>query len=308
VRSEEANVGLDPVTAMLNDQVNAVRATAPPPTVQSMRDGYALFIEQVGTAETMSKVEELEVEGLPSLSFTPPECDDGLLVWFHGGGWTISEPRYALNEVDRLAVAARCRAISVGYRLAPEYPFPEPQLDGITAANWCVEHAKALGADPRRVAVGGDSAGGNLAAVAGQRVDGLCAQVLVYPAADLRAERRASYPHLEGYFLDGPAIDFFYTSAAGEADLDDPILSPAAASDELLAASPPTLVITAEYDPLRDDGVDYAALLARHGVAVETRHYEHQMHGFLSWPELSADARDAIETAGRFLAGWFDAD
>jgi acetyl esterase len=284
-----------------------VRADAPPPTVESIRAGYAQFIEQIGTTTTTCKVEPIDVEGLASLSFTPPDCGDGLLVWFHGGGWVISGPEHAINEVDRLAVAANCRAISVGYHLAPEHPFPKPQLDGIVAATWCVANAEALGADPRKVAVGGDSAGGNLAAVAGQRVDGLCAQVLVYPGCDLRAETRAAAPHPEGYILDKETIDFFLSCALADADAENPIISPQLAMPQLLAASPPTLVITAEYDPLRDESFTYAASLRAAGVHVETRHYEHQTHLFFSMPEALEEARDAIGTAGAFLAAQFDA-
>ena len=298
---------LNPVTAQINELVQAFRATAPPPTVEAMRSGYAQFIEQIGTTSTTSKVEPIDVDGLASLSFTPPECSDGLLVWYHGGGWVISSPELAINEVDRLAVAARCRAISVGYGLAPEHPFPGPQLDGIVAANWCVANAKGLGADPRKVAVGGDSAGGNLAAVAAQRVDELCAQVLVYPGCDLRSATREAQPYAEGYFLDREAIEFFLSCAVGDADVATPMISPQLAMTDILETVPPAIVITAEYDPLRDDGRTYAATLAAAGIHVETRHYDEQMHGFFSMPEALDDARDAISVAGAFLAAQFDA-
>jgi len=300
-------VPLNPVTAQINDQVQAFRETAPPPTVEALRTGYAQFIEQVGTTTTACKVEPIDVEGMPSLSFTPPECGDGLLVWFHGGGWVISAPEHAVNEVDRLAVAAKCRAISVGYHLAPEHPFPEPQLDAVVAGMWCVANAKDLGADPRKVAVGGDSAGGNLAAVAAQRVDDLCAQVLVYPGTDLRQTTIDAQPYPEGYFLDRASIEFFLHCAIGDADVDDAIISPQLASRDILASVPAALVITAEYDPLRDDGRAYAEALRGAGVHVETLQFDEQMHGFFSMPEALDDARAAIEAAGAFLAARFDA-
>jgi acetyl esterase len=300
-------VPLNEVTAQINSLVVGLREGAPPLAVDTMRAGYAQFIEQIGTSETTCKVEPIDVDGIASLSFTPPDCGDGLLVWYHGGGWVISSPDDAINEVDRLAVAAKCRAISVGYGLAPEHPFPRPQLDAVVAANWCVAHAKELGAHPGKVAVGGDSAGGNLAAVAAQRVDGLCAQVLVYPGCDLRAETRAAQPYAEGYILDRESIDFFMSCAAGDADLGDPMVSPQLAMTEILAAAPPALVITAEYDPLRDDGRTYAETLRAAGVHVETQHYDEQVHLFFSMPEALEDARHAIETAGAFLAARFDA-
>jgi acetyl esterase len=299
-------VPLNPVTAQINDAVLALRADAPPPTVEALRDGYCQFIDQVGTAETTCTVEPIDVEGMDSLLFTPPEHGDGLLVWYHGGGWVINDPQHARNEVDRLAVAAGCRAISVGYHLAPEAPFPAPQLDAVVAASWCVANAASLGVDPAKVAVGGDSAGGNLAAVAAQRVDGLCGQVLVYPACDLTDAHREAAPHREGYFLDGVHIEFFLACAGGDTvDLTDPMLSPLLQMDELLSEVPPALVITAEYDPLRDDGFAYAEALRAAGVVVEARHYDEQMHGFFSMPEILDDAKDAVATAGAFLAKRF---
>jgi acetyl esterase len=298
-------MALDPVTAQINDLVQAVRKDAPPLTVPAVREGWAQLIAQVGTVETQCKVESIDVGGLEAMSFTPPSCDDGLVVWFHGGGWVVGSPSTAVNEVDRLAVAARCRAVSVDYRLAPEHPFPASQLDGIAAATWCLGHATELDADSRCVAVGGDSAGGNLAAVAAQRVAGLCAQVLVYPGCDLRAERRAHFEHAQGYLLDADSIDFFFAQV-GTADLSDPLVSPIFADASTLAASPPALVITAEYDPLRAEVGEYAGKLRNAGVAVDELHFDRQMHGFFSMPEVLEDARIAIERAASFLTAQFE--
>jgi acetyl esterase len=297
-------MALDPVTAQINDLVQSVRKDAPPLTVSAVREGWAQLIGQVGTTETQCKVESIAVGELPALSFTPPSCDDGLVVWFHGGGWVIGSPSTAVNEVDRLAVAARCRVISVDYRLAPEHPFPASQQDGVASAAWCLEHAAELDADPRCVAVGGDSAGGNLAAVAAQRVPGLCAQVLVYPGCDLSAERRAHFDHAEGYLLDADGIEFFFQQV-GDADLHDPLVSPMFADRATLAASPPALVITAEYDPLRVECGEYAAKLRAAGVTVDELHFDRQMHGFFSMPEVLEDARIAVERAASFLDDQF---
>lgn len=300
------DMALDPVTAQINDLVQAVKKGGSEPTVEVMREGWAQLIAQVGTTETQCKVEPMEVGNLAALSFTPPSCDDGLVVWFHGGGWVVGSTSTAVNEVDRLALGSRSRIISVEYRLAPEHPFPASQLDGVAAAAWCLEHAGDLDADPRRVAVGGDSAGGNLAAVAAQRVAGLCAQILVYPGCDLTQERRSSFVHTEGYLLDGDSIDFFFQQV-GSADLRDPLVSPMFAEKSVLAASPPALVITAEYDPLRAECAEYASMLRDAGVAVDELHFEHQMHGFFSMPEVLEDARTAIERAASFLNGRFAA-
>jgi acetyl esterase len=297
-------MALDPVTDQINDLVQAVRRDAPPMTVDTVREGWAQLIAQVGTTETQCKVESITVGDLPALSFTPPSCDDGLVVWFHGGGWVVGSPETATNEVDRLAAAARCRVVSVDYRLAPEHPFPAAQLDGVAAATWCLEHAGDLDADRRCVAVGGDSAGGNLAAVAAQRVRGLCAQVLVYPGCDLTAERRARFEHGEGYLLDAEGIEFFFQQV-GAADLRDPLVSPMFADAATLAATPPALVITAEYDPLRVECAEYAVRLRDAGVTVDELHFDRQMHGFFSMPEVLEDARLAIERAASFLSDRF---
>jgi acetyl esterase len=299
-------VPLNPQTAAINDLVLAARASAPPPTAGLMRESYAALIEAT-TTERVSTVEPIEVAGLPSLLLTPPVCDGGLLVWFHGGGWTINSPELSINETDRLATAARCRCVSVGYRLAPEHPFPAPQLDAIDATRWCLEHLGDLGDPAARVAVGGDSAGGNLAAVAAQRVAPLCAQLLVYPAVDLRVERRGGYEHAEGYALDAAAMDFFYAQSTGDTDLADPLVSPLLASSDVLSSVPPALIVSAEYDPLTAEGREYAAALRAAGVDVEVDHYDDEMHLFFSLPGVLDGSKRAIDRAGAFLAGRFAA-
>ncbi len=286
-------------TKQLNDALLAARAAAPPPTPERLREGYALLMGAVATTP-VSKVEEVDAGGLRALLFTPPEAGDGLCVWFHGGGFVISSPELATAEVDRLAVVARSRVLSVEYRLAPEHPLPAAQHDALAATRWALERAGTLGADGRRVAVGGDSAGGNLAAVAGQRVAGLRAQVLVYPAADLRGDR--PLPHDEGYALDAATMAAFVDAAAsGGVYLADPLVSPLLAPVELLAASPPTLLVTAEYDPGRDDARAYGEALRAAGVEVTALHFDDQMHLFFSLPQLLEGARTAIDAAGAFL-------
>jgi acetyl esterase len=292
---------LDPVTQSINDVVMAVRAASPAPTVKDMREGYEVAIELIGSKETVCDVQEVAVGGLHALLFTPPVHDDGLLVWFHGGGFVIGSAALSRNEVDRLAVAARCRAVSVDYRLAPEHRPPAAQYDAIAAATWCVANATHLGIDPARIAVGGDSAGGNLAIVAAQRVEGLAAQVLVYPGVNLAVEVLDDLPYQEGYFLDRQALDLFKECCEGEIDGSDPLVSPIRSSAAVLAAVPPAYIVTAEYDPIRDQGFEYASALRDAGVEVESEHFESQMHGFFSMPELIEDARVVIEHAGAFI-------
>ncbi len=299
-------MALNAQTEALNAAMQAARATAPPPTPESVREAYERLISLTAAPAPASRVEEVDVAGCPSLLVTPPEVDDGLLVWFHGGGFVLNSPQLSLTEVDRLAVAARCRCVSVGYRLSPEHPLPAAQHDAIAAATEAIDRAPALGADPRKVAVGGDSAGGNLAAVAAQRVAGLCAQLLVYPAVDLRDVPLEDRPHAEGYALDAATMDFFTSQALrGGVDPADPLVSPLLASPAVLAATPPALVVTCEYDPIRDDGRRYAAALRAAGVRVEELRYDDEMHLFFSLPEILDGAKRAIAEAGEFLATAF---
>jgi acetyl esterase len=299
-------VPLNPQSAAINDAIVAARLDAPLPTPETMREGYAALIAATGTNERTCKVEQIDVAGLPSLLLTPPSCDDGLLVWFHHGGFVINSPELSLNETDRLAVAARSRCVNVGYRLAPEHKLPAAQLDAIDAARWCLANAHQLGVDPAKVAVGGDSAGGNLAAVCAQRVPGLCAQLLAYAALDLREERIATYPYQEGYLLDRATLEYFAEQSTGTIDLADPLVSPLLADRDALASTPPALVITAEFDPLVNDGREYVAALRAAGVTVEHRHFDDEMHIFMSMPELLDGARVALEQAGAFLARQFN--
>jgi acetyl esterase len=295
-------VPLNPQSARVNDAIVAARADGPLQTAELARSGYASLIAATGTTERICKVEPIDVAGLPSLLLTPPSCDDGLLVWFHGGGFVISSPELSVNETDRLAVAARSRCVSVGYHLSPEVKLPTPQLDAIAATRWCIANAGELGVDPTRVAVGGDSAGGNLAAVCAQRVAGLCAQLLVYPAVDLRPEHRAAYRYADGYILDGATMEFFAEESLGAFDPADPLVSPALADRDVLATTPPALVVTAEFDPLVDDGREYVDALRAAGVTVELLHFDDEMHLFISMPEILDGARVAIDQAGSFLA------
>jgi acetyl esterase len=296
---------LDPVTQSINDVVMTMRAAAPTPSVQDLREGYEVAIELIGAKETACDVQHVAVGGLPALLFTPPVHDDGLLVWFHGGGFVIGSAALSRNEVDRLAVASRCRAVSVDYRLAPEHRPPAAQYDAIAAATWCVANAAHLGVDPARIAVGGDSAGGNLAAVAAQRVAGLAAQVLIYPGVHLSVDVLDDLPYQEGYFLDRATLDLFAACCEGEIDGADPLVSPILASRDVLGAVPPAYIATAEYDPIRDQGLAYANALRAAGVDVVAEHFDSQMHGFFSMPEIIDDARGAIEHAGAFIARQF---
>jgi len=210
-----------------------------------------------------------------------------LVVFFHGGGWVIG----GLDSYDS-ACRLICRdagvhVLAVDYRLAPEHPAPAGVDDAYAAYRWAREHAVELGADPRRVAVGGDSAGGNLAAVVSRLArdtgDPLPAlQWLIYPSTELRGSTRSRSMFGSGFLLTKHDMEFFeghYLDGSG-LDAADPLVSPLRAED--LAGLPPALVVTAGFDVLRDEGDRYAARLGEAGVAVDHRRMSSMIHGFIN--------------------------
>lgn len=206
------------------------------------------------------------------------------LLFFHGGGWTIGDLDTHDVVCRQLANGARCAVFSVDYRLAPEHPFPAAVDDCIAATDYVHKNAAALGVDAGRIAVGGDSAGGNLAAVVSihARDSGgppIAFQLLIYPATD----QRGGYPSLQrngqGYLLTRDSMDFFRGCyLPNRADWSDWRASPLLAKD--LSRLPPALVLTAGFDPLVDEGKAYAERLRREGVEVQYREYEDMVHGF----------------------------
>jgi acetyl esterase len=215
------------------------------------------------------------------------------LVFFHGGGWTIGDLDTHDVVCRQLALGARCVVFSVDYRLAPEDPFPAAVEDCFFAAQYISSHASELNVDPRRIAVGGDSAGGNLAAVVAlmARDRGeprLACQLLVYPATDQRCEF-----HGEGYLLTRDGIRFFRGGyLPNTADRTDWRASPLLAASH--ASLPPALVLTAGYDPLVDEGRAYAARLESAGVEVDYKEYSDMVHGFLLFGGVLDTANAAV--------------
>jgi acetyl esterase len=237
-----------------------------------------------------------------------PETDGALptVVLFHGGGWVIGD----LDTHDNMArsICRDCDAVvvSVDYRLAPEAPFPAAVEDAVAATRWAGEHLAELGGS-ETLAVAGDSAGGNLAAVVAQQLrdssgPALAAQLLVYPATDVLGDYPSRQENAEGYFLDVPAMEWFMRHyAAGHSDLADPRLSPLQAPS--LAGLPPAVVVTAEFDPLRDEGAAYATALSAAGVHVDYREFDGMIHGFIDMGPHSTAAQKAVdETCAMFAA------
>ena len=263
-------------------------------------------------------VRDLEVKGatgsLRARHYAPRHVNGSpapLLVFFHGGGFVFGDVDTHDAPCRYLCEHAGAHVLSVEYRLAPEHRFPAAALDAHAAFLWAVENAASLGADPKRVGVAGDSAGGNLSAAAswmavnagGPRP--VC-QILVYPATDRRVAWESLSLFAEGYFLTKESIDWYDLQYSGgdAATLGDPRRTPLAA--ETFAGLPRTLVVTAGFDPLRDEGEAYGAALKKAGVDVTVRRFDSLVHGFFNMVGISETSRNAVvEIAGatRLLLG-----
>jgi acetyl esterase len=246
----------------------------------------------------VASVEERTVGGVPCLIVTPVGSGPmPILVWFHGGGWVIGSAELSLHTAKDLAAGAGCVVVVPDYRLAPEHPFPAAYDDALSVARAVLEQADQLGGDPARVAVGGDSAGGNLAAVAALGVPGLVHQLLAYPVTDATMSQ-PSYGRVErGYLLTASMMRWFVDLYVGDANASDPRISPLFASDDDLATTCAAHVVTAGYDPLGDEGEAYAARLDHVGVPTVVSHYDGQMHGFLTMGASIPTGATALDEA-----------
>jgi acetyl esterase/lipase len=233
------------------------------------------------------------------------------LVFLHGGGWTIGDLDTHDVVCREICNRARCAVVSVDYRLAPEHRFPAAVDDTLAATRWVAGHARDLAIDPARIAIGGDSAGGNLAAVAALLLrdaggPALALQLLIYPATDFRANTASHRENGSGYLLTKEAIDYFSASYLGPAmDGTDWRASPALAAS--FRGLPAAFVLTAGYDPLRDEGALYAQQLRDAGVPVEYVCFEGQIHGFITMSKLIDAAAVAFDRCADALKRAFAA-
>jgi len=228
-----------------------------------------------------------------------------VLVWYHGGGFVIGDLDSHDSACRALANQTECLVVAVDYRLAPEHKFPGAVEDCEAALHWVAAHATELGGDPGRIAVGGDSAGGNLAAVVAllAREKGgpkLCFQLLIYPCVAPEPETPSHHQFAEGYLLTRKTITWFFKQyLRSSKDTLDPRYAPLEEKD--LSSLPPSLVIVAGFDPLRDEGVDYAKALIEAGNKVTLSNYEGMIHGFYLMGGMIDKANQAIEESARHL-------
>jgi acetyl esterase len=278
-------------------------------TPEQVREAYAAFSAAGAGEPEVGSVEDRTIAGpagdIPVRVYRPSAGGTaGGLVYYHGGGWVIGDLDSHDSLCRRFCAGAGVVVVSVDYRLAPEHPYPAATDDAWAALQWVHANAGDLGIDAERVAIGGDSAGGNLAALMALRArdeggPAVALQVLIYPATDLVMEHPSITANGEGYFLTHASMLWFaghYLGAYGEhGAATDAAVSPLRA--DRLAGVAPARVITAEFDPLRDEGDAYAARLADEGVEVEHDTNPGMIHGFFQMAPLAPSCSAAVDRA-----------
>jgi acetyl esterase len=281
-------------------------------SVNTARRDLRLAAAAAGTREEVGRVRDTTVPGpdgpIPIRVYEPAGASAPLpvFVWIHGGGFVLGCLDMADGTCRAIANRSGAAVVSIDYRLAPEHDLSAGRRDCIATVEWIAKHANTLGFDGRLLAVGGDSAGGNLAAVVAQHCakngPKLALQVLAYPATDLRIDY-SDKPYAEGYLLSRAVMEWLKNQIPDDLAAEDPWLSPALAPS--LKGVAPALVITAGCDPLRGDGLAYIERLRDDGVRVESLHYPGQIHGFITFDLLLHAGRDALQHIGSSLAAVF---
>jgi acetyl esterase len=300
---------------MLHPEVRALldlieRRGVPPTHALSVAEARALYRDRRHFTQPppmeIGPVRDLQAEGpagpIALRVYRPSGMHDTAalpaLVYYHGGGWVIGDLDTHDSLCRQLTALSGCAVIAVDYRLAPEHPFPAAVIDAVAAARWVQKHAANLGVDARRLAIGGDSAGGNLAAVvaleARDRDDPVFGfQLLIYPATDQHCRLPSHAENGEGYLLTRDTMRYFAGHYLREpAHYDDWRASPLLHPD--LSRLPPALVMTAGFDPLRDEGAAYARRLAAAGVRAAHVNFPGQIHGFITMGKVLGEAHTAV--------------
>ncbi|WP_048057058.1 alpha/beta hydrolase [Vulcanisaeta moutnovskia] len=290
---------LDPAVGRVLEELNKVMPQMTKIPLSEFRKMFRAFFASQ-SRRSIYKVYDITIPGteakIPVRIYVPREGTDlGILVYFHGGGFVLGDVETYDPLCRELAVACDCVVVSVDYRLAPEHKFPAAVIDSFDSTKWVLEHAREINGDPEKVAVGGDSAGGNLAAVVAimARDQGLKPslkyQVLINPFVGVDPASYTIREYSTGLFLEREAMAFFNKAyLRSPADAFDPRFSPILIDN--LSNLPPALIITSEYDPLRDSAETYAAKLAESGVPTIVVRFNGVTHGFYGFPIPHAKA------------------
>jgi acetyl esterase len=309
---------LDAKAQMICDIVALVRTTPVSElTPAESRSQLATFAKLLGGGPTpVGKTEDLTIPGpagdIAARLYRPMNAAEGslpVLVFYHGGGWIQGDIDVHDEPCRLVANASGGLVISIDYRLAPEHKFPAGVDDCLAAFRWVRDHADEIGADAGRIAVGGDSAGGNLSVVVCQQIaasgeSGPMFQLLIYPATDSRMETKSFELFGDGFFLTRERIDWYLGLYLNdESDKSDPRLAPVFTED--ISNQPPALVITAGFDPLRDEGRQYHERLVAAGVKSQYVQYDGMIHAFINMAGTLPQGADALKRSGQALkAAW----
>lgn len=303
---------LDPIAAGLLQQIEDMGA----PPINTLapteaREASAGFIPLAGEAQDVAETKEftVTVDGgeIQVTLITPHGVTDtsGCLIYYHGGGWVIGSRDTVAPACHSLATLGGCKVLNVEYRLAPEHKFPTPFNDCYQVFEWVVANAQALNIDAQRLAVGGDSAGGNLAAAVALRArdsgrDNIQLQLLVYPVTNYAFDTASYDENGEGYLLTKDMMTWFWNHyLQSQEDGNNPYVSPLKAKN--LSGLPTAVLYTAEFDPLRDEGEAYANKLREAGVKVHHTRFDGQIHAFFQMGGVFPMATRAYEDAGQHL-------
>ena len=306
---------LDPLVKAFLDKAAAIprpKAWELPPVMA--RQSFAAMMHLIGPKDVaVGRIENFTIPGsaggIRARAYAPIAAvgPQPALIYFHGGGFVVGGLESHDGICRLLTAEGGFKVIAVDYRLAPEHAFPAAVDDAWAATTWAAEHTDELGGRPDALAVGGDSAGGNLAAVCALKARDiglpLALQLLVYPVTDADLDTSTYREFADGYFLTAYSMKWFWDHYLPEGDRFQPDASPLRADD--VSGTAPALVITAEFDPLRDEGEAYARRLEEAGVPVTLSRYDGMIHGFYRMPAVIDRANDALAESSAALRAAF---
>lgn len=272
-------------------------------SVAQSREVIETFPQLQNPPEDVARVEDHAPGGVPLRVYVPANANGSAILYTHGGGWIGGNLGVCDEPVRAMANETGATVIATTYHLAPEARFPQQTDDVFAALQWLLDNAKRLDLDTRRVAVVGDSAGGNLAAITALRARDagirLAAQVLIYPVIDRRCKGASKTEYADGYLVTRAAVDWFWDHyLAKPSDIESPLASPLNAK---LAGLAPALILTAEYDPSRDEAIEYADALRKAGVEVRHVQLAGLIHGSFWMSGAIPRSCEVLEALGDFL-------